>query len=124
MHAHAGMPCHHPKWPVQCPKCQKPADGVSVTVPIDRRWDPDSQEMRTWAWGTAGMACFRCNKAIVCAPEKDAPVSEQYIRELIKADIPGLLEVDFIDAALFNRACRLPAEEPEKEEVSKELAKR
>ena len=117
MRANAGTPCHHPKWPRRCPKCEIQALGFNVVVPIGRRWDPDAQEMRTWAWGTSGMACFKCNKAILPRPEEGGPVSEEYIHSLVKADLPGLIEVSFVNPDLFQTACCLPAEEPENVEA-------
>lgn len=120
MRARAGMPCHHPKWPMRCPKCRKNALGFNITVPIGRRWDPDSGEQRIWAWSTSGMVCMECNRALVPVPEKDAPVSEEYLRALIRGDLPGIIGVTFLSESLFRITCRLPAEEAKQDPSSLE----
>jgi hypothetical protein len=102
---------------VQCPKCREKADGFNVTIPIGRRWNPEKKEMGMWAWGTTGMACIRCNNAIVSWPTSDSDISQEYVRSLVTSDIPGVLEVLFVSAPVFNSQCRLPSEETENAEV-------
>ena len=113
MQANAGIPCHHPKWPMQCPHCSNRADGFCVTVPINRRWDPEAKEMRWWAWGTSGMVCNSCNIAIITNAFGEG-VTEAYVRVIIETDIPGLKEIQVVPEPWFDEHCRLPAEEPTK----------
>ncbi len=118
MHAHADpVPRHHPKWPRRCPKCSIPALGFRVVVPIGRRLDPDSGEMRTWAWSTTVMACERCHKAVLPSPEEGAPVTEEYLRALMRTDVYGLHTVNFVSVDLYQSMYCIPAEEPVQEGV-------
>ncbi len=113
MQARASIPCHHPKWPMQCPHCNCRAEGFSITVPLSQKWDPEAKEMRRWAWGASGMACMQCNIAII-PNEFHKDVSEGYVRALVDADIPGLGQVQVVPTPWFDEHCCLPAEEPAK----------
>ena len=114
MRAHADpMPCHHPKWPMQCPHCDKPALGFNVSIPLGQRWNPEAKKMGRWAWGTSGMACLDCNIAIIPQTVSEG-ITIEYVRAIVEADIPGLTDVQFVPEPWFNEHCRLPAEEPTK----------
>lgn len=123
MHAHADpLPCHHPKWPRHCPHCDTAALGFNVTVPLEERWDPETKEMRWWAWGASGMACYVCNVVILpdefTARRSDREgeihtlVSEAYVRELVMRDVSGIKRIEVVPAAWFEEHCCLPAEGP------------
>ena len=112
------MPCHHPKWPMRCPKCAKNALGFVVTVPVERRWDPETKEMQCWAWRTTGVVCFTCMDVIVAWPEDaEKHVSQDYVRVIVRTDLVHIGEVRFVKPSVFNIACRLPAEEAEDAQV-------
>jgi len=114
MRAHADpLPCHHPKWPMQCPRCNTLAAGFNVIVPLTRKWDPEAKEMRWWTWGTSGLACLSCNTAILPNTFSEG-VTQEYVRALVERDIPGLASIRFVPAPWFDEHCRLPAEEPTK----------
>lgn len=113
MRANAGLPCHHPKWPMQCPHCGNPADGFNVNVPLRQHWDAEAKEMRMLAWGTTGMACFDCRTAILPNAFSEG-ITPNYVEALVQSDIPGTLLVTFVPGPWFDEHCRLPAEEPVK----------
>ena len=112
MRANAGTPCHHPKWPMQCPRCDKPALGFNVSIPLRQRWDPEAKEMRMWAWGTTGMACFECNTALMPNTFSES-ITQEYVRAIVEADIPGLVWVQFVPTPWFDEHCCFPAEKTE-----------
>lgn len=116
MQARASLPCHHPKWPMQCPHCNSSADGFDVTVPLSKHWNEKDQRYGRYAWKVIGMACMSCRIAVL--PNKDhKDVSLDYMRVLVETDIPGGLVVQFVPEPWFDEHCRVPAEEPKNAEV-------
>lgn len=110
MHAHASLPCHHPKWPRRCPHCNAPADGFNVTVPLRKKWNPETRRMEWWAWCTSGMACLNC-LAVIIPNAFSEGISEDYVRALIQCDL-SLSKIQVVPKDQFERECCLPAEAP------------
>lgn len=85
-------PCHHPKWPMICPKCKEPCDGTGISSMIDHSRLPENRDWEAplkvggICIGFPGSYCEQCNQlSILITPDVRGEEQKLIIFKLLKS---------------------------------------